>query len=144
MAELNRAAAEVMSGFDVAACTDITGFGLLGHGAEMVCGSGKSIRLRSADVPVIFEALEFAAMGLIPEGAHRNREFRAPMLVFAETVPLARQDVLVDPQTSGGLLISVKAQQSEDLVSALKQAGVDAAARIGEVIDNPEEKIWVV
>jgi selenide,water dikinase len=143
MAELNRAAAEVMAGFDVAACTDITGFGLLGHAAEMVCGSGKSIRFQAADVPVIPEALEYAAMGLIPAGAHRNREFRAPMLIFSDNVPLARQDVLVDPQTSGGLLISVKAQQSEDLVSALKQAGVDAATRIGEVIDDPEEKIRV-
>lgn len=143
MAELNRAAALTMSRFDVAACTDISGFGLLGHAAEMVCGSGKSFRIKAAGVPVISEALEFAAMGLIPAGAHRNREFRAPMMNFCKTVPLSLQDVLVDPQTSGGLLISVSGKQAEELVSALKQAGVGAAARIGEVIDNPEEKIWV-
>lgn len=143
MAALNRDAAEVMSRFDVAACTDVSGFGFLGHLAEMVAGSGRSVRIFSDKVPVIPEALEFADMGLIPAGAHRNREFRAPMLVFSETVALPRQDVLVDPQTSGGLLISVGNPLADELAAALKAAGVSDAARIGEVIDNPEEKIWI-
>jgi selenide,water dikinase len=144
MASLNRAAAGIMSSFDVSACTDVTGFGLLGHLAEMVCGSGMSVRVFSQQVPVIPEALEFAAMGLIPAGAYKNREFRESMIEFAETVARSRQDVLVDPQTSGGLLISVNGHQADELTAALKDAGIGDAARIGEILNGPEEKIWVV
>ena len=144
MASLNRTAAGIMSSFDVGACTDVTGFGLLGHLAEMVCGSGMSVRVFSQQVPVIPEALDFAAMGLIPAGAYKNREFRESMIEFAETVSRSRQDVLVDPQTSGGLLISVDAHQGDNLVAALKDAGIGDAAQIGEILDGPEEKIWVV
>jgi selenide,water dikinase len=144
MARLNRDAARIMSIFDVAACTDVTGFGLLGHLAEMVCGSGASVRVFSEQVPVIAEALEFAAIGLIPAGAHKNREFREAMVSFAETVVRTRQDVLFDPQTSGGLLISVNAHQAGELVDALKDAGVADAAQIGEIISGPEEKIEVL
>jgi selenide, water dikinase len=130
--------------FDVDACTDVTGFGLLGHLAEMVLGSGTNATIYADRVPVIAEALEFAALGLIPAGAYKNREFREPMIAFAETVARVRQDLLFDPQTSGGLLISVSARQAEALVAALKDAGSDDAAQIGEVISGPEEKIWVV
>jgi len=144
MASLNRTAAGIMSSFDVSACTDVTGFGLLGHLAEMVCGSKISVRVFSPQVPVIPEALDFAAMGLIPAGAYKNREFRESMIEFAETVPRSRQDVLVDPQTSGGLLISVGAHQGDNLVAALKDAGIGDAAQIGEILDGPKEKIWVV
>jgi selenide,water dikinase len=143
MAELNRTAAGVMSTFNVGACTDITGFGFLGHLAEMVEGSGMSIRVHAADVPVIKEALAYADMGLIPAGAHKNREFRDAMLVFSGTVSRPLQDVLVDPQTSGGLLISVDRAGGEDLVAALKAAGVEDAALVGEVVDGPEEKIRI-
>jgi selenide,water dikinase len=143
MAALNRDAAEIMSNFTISACTDVTGFGLLGHLAEMVCGSGTSARIFSDQVPLIAEALEFAAMGLIPAGAYKNREFRESMIEFAEIVARSRQDVLVDPQTSGGLLISVDAHQSEKLVSALKDAGIHDAAWVGEILSDPEEKIWV-
>jgi selenide,water dikinase len=144
MAELNREAAGIMTNFDVSACTDVTGFGLLGHLAEMVLGSGTSAKIYSDQVPVMAEALEFAAMGLIPAGAYKNREFRESMIAFADTVGRSRQDVLVDPQTSGGLLISVNSQQAEALVAALKDAGIEDAAQIGEVLSVPEEKIWVV
>ena len=144
MASLNRDAARIMSEFDISACTDVTGFGLLGHLAEMVCGSGLSVRIFSEQTPVIEEALEFASMGFIPGGAYKNRQFRESMITFAETVARSRQDVLADPQTSGGLLISVKANQADGLVAALKDAGVSAAAQIGEVIAGPEEKIRVV
>jgi selenide,water dikinase len=144
MIGLNRDAAEIMARFEVNACTDVTGFGLLGHLAEMVCGSGMGARVFSMQVPVIPEALEFASMGLIPAGAYKNREFRASMIAFAETVALSRQDALVDPQTSGGLLISVSGNQAAELITALKDAGVGDAAEIGEVQNGPEEKIWVV
>jgi selenide,water dikinase len=144
MASLNRDAARIMSNFNITACTDVTGFGLLGHLAEMVCGSSMSVRVFSDQVPVIAQALEFASMGLIPAGAYKNREFRESMVDFAETVERSRQDVLVDPQTSGGLLISLSANQATDLITALKDAGVGDAAEIGEVLNGPEEKIWVV
>ena len=144
MASLNRDAAEIMSRFDVHACTDVTGFGLIGHLAEMVCGSSMSVRVFSEKVPVIPEALEFASMGLIPAGAYKNREFRESMIGFAETVERSRQDVLVDPQTSGGLLISVGSVQADALVKALQDAGIGDTAEIGEVLKDPEEKIWVV
>jgi selenide,water dikinase len=144
MADLNRDAAGIMADFNISACTDVTGFGLLGHLAEMVCGSGMSVRVDSGQVPVIAEALEFASMGLIPGGAHKNREFREEMTTFAETVPRTLQDVLFDPQTSGGLLIGVSENQAGALVTALKDRGIGDAAQIGEVIDGPEERIDVV
>jgi selenide, water dikinase len=144
MAALNRAAAEVMSTFDVHACTDVTGFGLLGHLAEMVCGSGKGVRVFSRKVPVIPEALEYASMGLIPAGAYKNKEFRESMVHIEAGVDRFRQDVLFDPQTSGGLLIAVRSAQAGTLVKALGSAGVIGSAEIGEVLTGPEEKIWVV
>ncbi len=144
MAALNRDTARIMANFDINACTDVTGFGLLGHLAEMVNGSGCSVRIVSGQVPVIPEAEEFAAMGLIPAGAYKNREFREQMISFAETVPRTLQDLLFDPQTSGGLLISVSDVHCNDLVSALKDGGITDAARIGEVVDSHEEKISVI
>ncbi len=152
MAALNRDAAGIMSKFSISACTDVTGFGLLGHLAEMVKGSGMSVQIFSEQVPMIQEALEFASMGLIPAGAYKNREFRESMINFSDTVLRSQQDILFDPQTSGGLLISVSNHQSEELVSALKSEGVSDAAVIGEILDgpkerpkeNPEEQIWVI
>jgi selenide,water dikinase len=143
MAALNRDAARIMANFDVHACTDVTGFGLLGHLAEMVDGSGMAARVAMDQLPVIPEALEFAAMGLVPAGAYKNRAFRESMLHIAETVPRTLQDVLFDPQTSGGLLICVRKDQAPDLVMALHEAGVGAAAQIGEVLNGPEERIHV-
>jgi selenide,water dikinase len=143
MAALNREAAGIMARFEVHACTDVTGFGLLGHLAEMVDGSGMGARISAGRVPVIPEALEFASMGLIPAGAYKNREFREPMLYIEGSVPRSLQDVMFDPQTSGGLLIGVRKGQASDLVAALHMAGVGAASDIGEVIDGPEEKIHV-
>jgi selenide,water dikinase len=142
MATLNRAAAETMAGFDVSACTDVTGFGLLGHLAEMVSGSGCGARIFAAKVPILAETLDLAAMGLVPAGAHRNREFRRHMVAFAPSIDAVMQDVLFDPQTSGGLLISVAGAQTEPLVAALREAGVKTAAVIGEVMGE-EEKIIV-
>jgi selenide, water dikinase len=102
MAALNRTAAEIMVRFDVHACTDVTGFGFLGHLAEMISGSGAGVRIFAQQVPFIPEALDFALMGLIPAGAYKNREFREKMTVCAETVPRALQDVLVDPRHRAG------------------------------------------
>ena len=103
----------------------------------------KKVRL-TEQVPAIFEAEEFAAMGLIPAGAYKNREFREQMITFAEIVPRTIQDLLFDPQTSGGLLISVSDVHCADLISALKDGGIADAAQIGDIIDSQEERIWVI
>ncbi len=143
MAALNRDAARIMAQFDISACTDVTGFGLLGHLAEMVCQSETSMQIESGKVPVLAAALEFATMGLIPAGAYNNKTFREKMINFNEGVPRALQDVLFDPQTSGGLLISVSRNQADSLVAALQDEGMIDAAIIGDISDDPAEKIWV-
>jgi selenide,water dikinase len=143
MATLNKVAAEVMQDYPVHACTDITGFGFLGHLAEMVSGSGFGVRIKADSVPVYPEALEYAAMGLVPAGAYRNREFRLFMVDFAPTVSRIFQDALFDPQTSGGLLICVAPERAQDLLKALKEKGVQDAAMVGEVVAEPKEKILV-
>jgi selenide, water dikinase len=143
MATLNRDAAEVMGAFPVHACTDITGFGLLGHLAEMVLGSGCGVRIESALIPVFSETLNYASMGLIPAGAYRNREFRENMVDFAATVNRATQDILFDPQTSGGLLISVAGGSAAMMIDCLRQRGVRDSAIVGEVVSEPKERIVV-
>lgn len=143
MATLNKVAAEVMQDYPVHACTDITGFGFLGHLAEMVTGSGCGVRIKADSVPVYPEALEYAAMGLVPAGAYRNRDFRLFMVDFSPTVNRILQDVLFDPQTSGGLLICVAPEKAQDLLKALKKKGVQDAAMVGEVIIEPKERIEV-
>jgi len=143
MATLNREAAAVMSRYPVHACTDITGFGLLGHMAEMITDTPLGIRLNSRAIPILPEALEYAGMGLVPAGAYKNREFRECMVDFAPSVDRLVQDILFDPQTSGGLLISVAPERADDLVSELKERGVDEPARIGEVVTAPRERIVV-
>ena len=95
-------------------------------------------------VPVIPEAEDFAAPGLIPAGAYKNREFREQMITFANIVPRTLRDLLFDPQTSGGLLISVREGQCNQLVSALKDGGIADASRIDEVVDSQKEIISVV
>jgi len=144
MAALNRDAAEIMGKFDVNACTDVTGFGFLGHLAEMVEGAGVGARIDARGVPVIAEALEFAAMGLIPAGAHNNRLFRENMIDISTSVARERMDVLFDPQTSGGLLISADPAAADSLVKALQAGGVADACIIGDVVDDAQERIFVV
>lgn len=143
MATLNKNAASVMQHFKVHACTDITGFGFLGHLAEMVVGSGFGVRVSAAKIPVYPEALELASMGFIPSGAYKNRNYSGEFVVFAGHVQQKMQDVLFDPQTSGGLLIAVAANDAEELVNALQANGVACAAIIGEVLNEPLEKIIV-
>ncbi len=143
MATLNREAAEIMVNFDISGCTDITGFGLLGHLAEMVCGSGVGARIDFGEVPVIEKALDFADMGMIPTVAYENREFRREMITIADTVPRAVQDVLFDPQTSGGLLIAVSGADAGNLMAALHGVGIHESAIIGVVVEEPAERIMV-
>ncbi len=143
MATLNRDAARIMNDYPVHACTDITGFGLLGHIAEMITGSPFGIRLTNENIPVIPGTLDYAGMGLIPAGAYKNREFRECMVDFSSSVDSLVQDVLFDPQTSGGLLICVDNERADDLLQELKEKGIKDAAIIGEVLHEPKERIIV-
>ncbi len=143
MATLNRTAAQVLTDFDVHACTDITGFGLLGHMAEMIAGTGHGVSIDVGQVPIIKEAREYAGMGLVPAGAHNNRKFREDMVDFPPGLDTVLRDILFDPQTSGGLLIAVSAQQAAKLTEQLHKNGIPQAAVIGEVAADAGEKIVV-
>jgi len=143
MATLNRDAAQVMEGFPVHACTDLTGFGLIGHVAEMVVDSEFGISLWSEKIPIIPEAFDYAAMGLVPAGAYKNKEFREAMVDVSPSVKQAVLDIMYDPQTSGGLLICVERERAGDLVNELKEKGIDDVAVIGEVLSEPKGKIVV-
>lgn len=131
MTTLNRAARDAMVQFRVHACTDVTGFGLLGHALEMAQGSGVQIKLNVSALPIPSEALEFARMGILPEGMYRNRKYAEPF-VMADSVPLEMQDALYDPQTSGGLLIAVHPNDADALAETLQKTVPDAC-RIGTV-----------
>jgi len=143
MATLNRDAADMMHRYPVHACTDITGFGLLGHLAEMILETPFGIKLMSEKIPVLPETLDYAGMGLIPAGAYKNREFRECMVDFAPSVDRLIQDILFDPQTSGGLLISVAEDRAGDLIAELRAKGIIDAAVIGEVVAETKERIGV-
>jgi selenide,water dikinase len=143
MATLNRQAVEVMKAYPVHACTDITGFGLLGHLAEMVIGSGCSIQLESGHIPIIREAVQYASMGLFPGGAFKNKKFRLSMVNFSEKVDPLVRDILFDPQTSGGLLLSVPENHTNRALADLHAHGCPDAVVIGHVIPDDSEKIFV-
>ncbi len=141
MATLNRRAAEVMRGFHVNACTDVTGFGLLGHLCEMLGEGEIGIKIAIDAVPILPKAEEYAGMGLVPGGAHRNREFYAPKVKGAKDCPPSLLDILYDPQTSGGLLIAVPEKDAAELLRFLQGVGVKDARIIAEVIAKPKGRI---
>jgi len=143
MATLNRDAALIMADFPVHACTDITGFGLLGHLAEMIIGSGFGIMLRAGDIPILPEAITFAGYGLLPAGAFKNKEFRQSMVECAPGMDSLMVDLFFDPQTSGGLLISIAEAHAARLLDSLINKGVTESRIIGEVVAGPGEKIFI-
>jgi selenide,water dikinase len=144
MARLNRTASEVIQEIGANACTDITGFGLLGHAFEMIQGTGKGMIIHVSSVPVFPEAVNFAEMGLVPGGTYRNSEFRINQVDIDPNVSPYLSDILFDPQTSGGLLIAVPGEKAEKMVKRLKGKGIEEAAIIGKVVDEPKERIVVV
>jgi selenide,water dikinase len=143
MSALNNTASELMQEVGVNACTDITGFGLLGHACEMIDWSDVGMVINSSTVPYFTEARELAETGIIPGGLQRNRDFRKEMVDISESVPQYMEDILYDPQTSGGLLISVPHEKSWMLLEKLHAAGVKEAVIIGEVVAEPACRISV-
>lgn len=145
MTSLNKTAAELMMETpDVHACTDITGFGLLGHAAEMIDGADVGMVIRSSSVPYFPEIREFVEMGVIPAGLHRNRAFRNHMIDIEPACPDWMVDILFDPQTAGGLLISVSGNEAESLIKRMRDHGVSEAVIIGEIVAEPKGKIRLV
>jgi selenide,water dikinase len=143
MTTLNRKASEVMLEVGVDACTDVTGFGLMGHACEMIEDTAMGMLISAAKVPVFRDTLEMAEIGMVPGGLYRNRDFRKPWVHIAKEVDQFLADVLFDPQTSGGLLISVAPDKADLLLQKLHQSGVSRAAVIGEIISEPAGKILV-
>jgi selenide,water dikinase len=132
MLELNRPAAEIMTSFPVSACTDITGFGLLGHLHEMTSASGVDAEIFSASVPLLPRAMEMAAAGIVPGGTLANRDFTEPFVKFGDNVSEPMKILLNDAQTSGGLLISVQEDCASKMLDQMSAAGI-MARLIGKV-----------
>lgn len=142
MTSLNRAASLIMQKTGVSACTDITGFGLLGHALEMAEASGVTIELSSRLLPAYPGALEMAQMGLVPVGSYRNREFYQNKVENWEDISILTIDLLADPQTSGGLLIAVPSEKAEILTAELQSVG--GCWQIGHVAEESPGRLRVV
>ncbi len=142
MTALNKDASELMKEFPVSACTDITGFGLIGHLSEMIVQTGLSALVNTKKVPIIKEAVEFASMGFVPEGTYKNIDFYRPMIEdrLRDDILLS---ILFDPQTSGGLLISLPDKEAERLLKRLWEKGIQDAQIVGQIIKTGEEKIII-
>ncbi len=145
MTTLNKAAAEVVisGGFEVHGMTDVTGFGLIGHARELARGSDVSLRIHASRIAVLPGALECVRKGYVPGGLKANRQFTEGCVESSDDVAPDLLTLLFDPQTAGGLLISVAATDAERLLAALQEAGV-AAAEIGEVIPKQKPLIAVL
>jgi selenide,water dikinase len=145
MTTLNARAAEVAASgkFTVHAATDVTGFGLIGHAREMAAGSGVSLRIDSAKVPLLEGAMDCVRAGFIPGGLKNNREFAECLVGYEANVPEEIRTILFDPQTAGGLLLSVARSDADSLVTALNNVGVPAV-EIGEVLPQGKPLIRVV
>ena len=143
MATLNKGASEAMMEVGVNAATDITGFGLLGHALEMAKASKVGIRLNALEVPIISEAMTFAAMGMIPEGSHRNRNFCSKDVQISPELDPLIIDLLTDSQTSGGLLISVAREKADLLLQKLIEKDITSAKIVGEILSKPKKIIEV-
>jgi selenide, water dikinase len=144
MTTLNKVAAEIIiETTDVHACTDITGFGLLGHACEMIEDSDVGMRIFASAVPFFDGLQELAEMGILPEGLHRNRQFRMSSIEFSSDCPEWLADILFDPQTAGGLLLSVAPEQATGLLNKFHRSGLNDAAAIGEITVEKRGKIIV-
>ena len=138
MTMLNRDAATAMLKVEAHAATDVTGFGLLGHLAEMVRGSGVGARVWARQVPFIEGTRELAERGIMPGGSRRNLESVGPIVSFAPSLTDVDQLLLADAQTSGGLLIAVAPDRQEELLGLLREAKTLAASVVGEITDQTE------
>lgn len=142
MMTLNKYARDIMMDFDVHGCTDVTGFGLMGHAYEMAEGSGLTIELDFDSIPFLSGAYELAQLGILPEGMYRNRRYAEAAAEFSGDMDTARRDMLFDPQTSGGLLIAV-AEKDAAAMTARMAGETPCAAVIGRVTARRGKHIYV-
>ncbi len=143
MVELNKNAAECFDKIDVNSVTDVTGFGLLGHTLEMAKASEVSIELEANNIPILEGAIDMASMGIIPAGMYRNKEYISNDVEIIN-IDEVIEDILYDPQTSGGLLISVDENLADDLLKIMQKNNVLEAKIIGSVKSKKEKYITVI
>ncbi len=144
MTGLNKKASEIMiDAGDIHACTDITGFGLLGHACEMIEGESVSLRINSSALPVFDGVRALMETGFVPGGLYRNRDFRINQVVKEKSCPDWLFDLLFDPQTAGGLFFSLSADKAQTLVETMRASEITDAAVIGEVVQDHPGKILV-
>jgi selenide,water dikinase len=141
MTALNKTASQIMRNYPVHACSDITGYGLLGHGMEMASGSSVTLIFDSAKLPLLARARRLAEKGYLTGGCKRNREYLKDKISIEKSLREGVVEVALDPQTSGGLLIALAERHAAKLVEELQAAGVKSAARIGYA--TPLQKYWV-
>ena len=143
LVELNRTAAETLSRFEVHAATDVTGFGLAGHGFEIASGSGVTLAFEIDRVPTLPSGLDMYERGVTTDVNKVNGERVWGQVRFERDLPAWHREIFVDPQTSGGLLVALPSSESDQALAALHEAGVSAARRIGTVRE-PEGQIRLV
>ena len=144
MSYLNKGACEAMMKVGINGCTDITGFGILGHGLEMAEASNVSLEIWSDYIPIIKESIDFAKMGIIPAGAYNNEGYIGTRVRFAESIKQEIKDIMYDPQTSGGLLISVPEERFDKLMEELRIRNKTDFNIIGKVKAKGKYSIEVI
>jgi len=144
MTTLNKSAADAAIDVGVHACTDVTGFGLLGHLHEVTAGSGVGARISFRHVPLLDGVVELATQGIVPGGTQRNLAYAESFASFHASLNSVQRLVLADAQTSGGLLLAVAPERAAALARALARDGVPIAAEIGEIVADPSGHIEVV
>ncbi len=140
---LNKTACEVLQNFDVHASTDVTGFGLAGHALEIAEGSGVALEINIDDVPIMDEALEMYQRGMTTGVNSANRALVKNALHFDRELARWHEEIFIDPQTSGGLLVAIAKEQADEILARLHEAGVDQAKKIGIVAEADSEKLLV-
>jgi selenide, water dikinase len=143
MVRLNDKSSEAMVEIGAHACTDITGFGLMGHAAEMARASNVSLRFQYSSIPILPGAKEYADQGMIPAGAYCNEKYVGQETSFSEKIPEGERILVFDPQTSGGLLVALPKEEGEKFLRRMKEEGVGEASLVGEVIRREKSLIII-
>ena len=143
MVTLNKYAIEALVDLNISSCTDVTGFGFLGHAYEMARGSNISLKIYSNKIPIIERAKEFASMGIIPMGAYSNKDYIKDAVQMGDGVEEVIEDLLYDPQTSGGLLVSIHENDIEKALEKLSTGTETQFAIVGKVIDKGDKAIYI-
>lgn len=144
MSCLNKMAMEVLREVEIHSCTDVTGFGLTGHALETARASKASLVIETKKLEVLPDALFYASMGLVPEGTYRNKEFNKKDVRIEEQVDEALEDLVFDPQTSGGLLVSLPGRDAEMVLRKLEQAGYPLKAGIVGFVTDLQDKYLLI